>query len=158
MLPKVFIIILNWNNWVDTKDCLESLKTNGYQNCEVVVVDNGSDEKPEITNPKIKVIYNKENLGFSGGNNVGIKYALENGADYVLILNNDTIASDDFLVKLVEAGESDKKIGFLGPKIYFAASNPSEVEPPKGPFGGSTSERDSEGEQFWCAGGAVNWV
>ncbi|MEA2113337.1 MAG: glycosyltransferase family 2 protein [Patescibacteria group bacterium] len=136
MLPKVFIIILNWNNWTDTKECLKSLENNGYPNCEVVVVDNGSDKKQKITNPKIKVIYNKENLGFSGGNNIGIKYALKNNADYVLLLNNDTIVNGDFLEKLVKAGESDAKIGFLGPKIYFADAT----------------------KEIWFAGGEINWL
>jgi hypothetical protein len=136
MSPKVFIIILNWNNWPDTLECLESLKNNDYPNYQVVIVDNGSKEKPEAPSPDIKVIYNKENLGFSGGNNVGIKYALEQGADYVLLLNNDTIVSQDFLGKLVEVGESDGKIGLIGPKIYF-------YDQPK---------------RIWFAGGQVNWL
>ena len=147
MLPKVFIIILNWNNWADTEECLKSLENNDYPNCEVVVVDNGSDEKLEILDSKIKVIYNEENLGFSEGNNIGIRYALKNGADYVLLLNNDTIASDDFLGKLVEAGESNKKIGFLGPKIYSLAED-IKVRP---------SDLD-DNKQIWFAGGRVNWL
>lgn len=141
MSPKVFIIILNWNNWADTEECLKSLENNDYPNCDVVVVDNGSTEKFSIFNFQfsIKVIYNKENLGFSEGNNVGIRYALENGADYVLLLNNDTIASADFLEKLVLAGESDEKIGFLGPKIYFYGDG-------------------SRQSKIWFAGGEVNWL
>jgi len=135
MLPKVFIIILNWDNWTDTKDCLKSLENNGYPNYEVVVVDNGSTEKFEISDPKIKVIYNKENLGFSGGNNVGIKYALDNNADYVLLLNNDTIVNHNFLNKLVEIAEKDNKIGMVGPKIYFPDS-----------------------KKIWFAGGQINWL
>jgi len=96
MQPKIFVIILNWNNWPDVLECLESLKDNDYPNYQVVIVDNGSDQKPQTPNSDIKIIYNKENLGFSGGNNVGIKYALENNADYVLLLNDDTIVSKDF--------------------------------------------------------------
>lgn len=136
MLPKVFIIILNWNNWPDVLECLSSLKNNDYPNYQVVIIDNGSREKPQVSDSEIKIIYNKENLGFSGGNNVGIKYALEKGADYVLLLNNDTIVSRDFLTKLVEAGESNKKFGILGPKIYFA----------------------DQKEKIWFAGGQVNWL
>ncbi len=136
MLPKVFIIILNWNNWQDVLECLESLKNNDYPNYQVVIIDNGSKEKPQAPNPEIKIIYNKENLGFAGGNNVGIKYALEKGADYVLLLNNDTLVSQDFLSKLVETGESNKSFGLLGPKIYFA----------------------DQKEKIWFAGGKVNWL
>jgi len=136
MLPKVFILILNWNNWPDTLECVESIKNNDYPNFQVVIIDNGSTEQFSISNFQfsIKVIYNKENLGFAGGNNVGIKYALENGADYVLLLNNDTVVSRDFLRKLVEAGESDKKIGLLGSKIYFY----------------------DEPKRIWFAGGKIN--
>jgi len=136
MLPKVFIIILNWNNWPDVLECLSSLKNNDYPNYQVVIIDNGSREKPQMSDSEIKIIYNKENLGFSGGNNVGIKYALEKRADYILLLNNDTIVSRDFLNKLVEAGESNKKFGILGPKIYFA----------------------DQKEKIWFAGGRVNWL
>ena len=126
MEPKVFIIVLNWNNWSDTIGCLESLNKANYPNFEIVVVDNGSKEKMKIPvlqpgrySPKIKVFYNKKNLGFSGGNNIGINYALNQGADYALLLNNDTIVDNNFLNELIEAAEKDEKIGILGPKIYY---------------------------------------
>jgi len=135
MIPKVFIIIVNWNNWTDTLECLESLKNNDYLNYKVVIIDNGSKEKFQISDSKVKVIYNKENLGFSGGNNVGIKYALENKADYILLLNNDTIVSNNFLSKMVEIAEKDNKIGIVGPKIYFPDS-----------------------KKIWFAGGKINWL
>ncbi len=136
MLPKVYIIIINWNNWPDVVECLESLKNNDYPNYQVVIVDNGSKERPEAPSPDIKIIYNKENLGFSGGNNVGIKYALKQGADYVLLLNDDTIVVFDFLSRLVEVAESDDKIGMVGPKIYFYEDR----------------------NRIWSAGGKINWL
>ena len=136
MLPKVFIIIVNWNGKVDTLECLESLKNNDYPNYEVVIIDNGSKDKFSISDSKIKVIYNKENLGFSGGNNIGIKYALENEADYVLLLNNDTIVSKDFLSKLVDVAESNNSYGIIGPKIYHY----------------------EEKDKIWFAGGIINWL
>ena len=124
---KVFIILLNWNNWQETKECLESLEKLDYVNAEVVIVDNGSTNgdiakirefclipKPYALNP----IFNAENLGFSGGNNVGIKYALEHGADYVMLLNNDAVAAPDFLTHLMQAAESDARFGILGSRIY----------------------------------------
>ena len=136
MQPKVFIIILNWNNWPDVLECLESLKDNDYPNYQVVIVDNGSDQKPKVLNQDIKIIYNEKNLGFSGGNNVGIKYALEQNADYILLLNDDTIVSNDFLTKLVEIGESNESIGLIGPKIYF----------------------HNQSKKIWSAGGRINWL
>jgi hypothetical protein len=136
MMPKVFIIILNWNSWADTLECLDSLKDNDYPNYQVVIVDNGSKEKPQPLSPEIKVIYNKKNLGFSGGNNVGIRYAMDNGADYILLLNDDTIVSNSFLTKLVEVAESEKGIGMVGPKIYFY----------------------DEPKKIWFAGGKINWL
>jgi len=119
--PKVFIILLNWNNWHETRECLESLEKIDYSNFEIVLVDNGSNSS-DIENIKEAnmqhTLYNPNNLGFAGGNNVGIKYALERGADYVLLLNNDAIAAPDFLTELVNAGESDKSFGILGSRIY----------------------------------------
>ncbi len=135
-MPKVFIIILNWNRWPDSLECLDSLKNNDYQNYQIVIVDNGSKKKPELSDANIKFIYNQENLGFSGGNNVGIKYALEKGADYILLLNNDTVVSRNFLSKLVGAGEKDKNFGMIGPKIYF----------------------ENASKKIWSAGGKVNWL
>jgi hypothetical protein len=123
-MPKVFIIILNWNGKDDTIECLESLKKIDYPDYKIVVVDNGStDDSVEII-PKryfeqVAFIAAKKNFGFSGGNNIGIDYALKNGADYILLLNNDTIVEPDFLSELVQAAEENKKVGILGPKILF---------------------------------------
>ncbi|MFH1551503.1 MAG: glycosyltransferase family 2 protein [bacterium] len=136
MYPKVFIILLNWNSWSDTLECLESLKNNDYPNYKVVIVDNDSKRKPQTHDSKIKIIYNNKNLGFSGGNNVGIKYALENGADYILLLNNDTIVSKNFLSEMIEVGESNKKFGLIGSKIYFY----------------------SDTKKIWFAGGQVHLI
>ena len=135
MFPKVFVIIVNWNGRDDTLECLESLKNNDYPNYEVVIIDNGSKDKFLISDSEVKIIYNRKNLGFSGGNNVGIKYALKNKADYVLLLNNDTIVSTDFLSKMVEVAENDNKIGIVGSKIYFPNSS-----------------------KIWFAGGKINWL
>lgn len=118
--PKVFILILHYGEQEDTLECLNSLKRLDYPNFEVLAVDNDPNHRLGNLNFSYKItkLTNKENLGFSGGNNTGIKYALDNGADYVLLLNNDTIIEPEFLKKLVEAGEKDEKIGILGPIIY----------------------------------------
>ena len=122
---KVFIILLNWNNWNETRECLASLRKVTYDNFEVIVVDNGSEEEERekirsvhTTYSIQHTIYSDTNLGFAGGNNVGIRYALERGADYIMLLNNDAIAAPDFLTELVEAAESDPSYGILGSKIY----------------------------------------
>jgi GT2 family glycosyltransferase len=128
---KVSIIILNWNRLKDTIECLESVRKMDYPNYEVILVDNGStDDSPEKLKglfPEVILIQNKENLGFTGGNNIGMKRALKNGADYVWLLNNDTVVEPDTLNKLVDAGESNPKIGLLSPVIYHH-SDPSKIQ------------------------------
>ena len=125
--PKVTIIILNWNGKEDTIECLESLKHITYPNYEILLVDNGStDGSVECFReryPGMEIIENGENLGFAEGNNVGIRKAMDEGADYVLLLNNDTVVDPEFLGELVTVGESDPKAGIVGPKIYFYNSD-----------------------------------
>ena len=185
--PKAAIIILNWNGWKDTIECLESVFRSTYSNYQVIVIDGGSTDSsmekikdwangkqinliPESTyplyhlsHPPIKkpipfVFYNREeaekggdfkkedkiisnwknkndklfpqcpliliktskNLGYAGGNNVGMRYVLKkNNYKYVWILNNDIVIEEDTLTEIVKLAENNKKIGILGPKIYF---------------------------------------
>jgi len=122
--PKVVIIILNWNGCKDTIESLESLKKITYPNYEVIVIDNGSEgNDADILREKykdyIKIIKNKENLGFTGGNNIGIKYAMNNGADFIMLLNNDVVVDKRFLEPLIEIAENNFKVGIVGPTIYF---------------------------------------
>jgi len=120
--PKVYVVILNWNGKDDTVECLNSLKKLSYPNFRVIVVDNastdGSQELIKRTRPDVELIENSANLGCGGGNNVGIREALKKGADYVFLLNNDTIVDSNLLSILVEVGESSPQIGIIGPKIY----------------------------------------
>lgn len=121
--PLVSIIILNWNRKDDTIACLQSIEKVSYPDFEVILVDNASSdgtiEAVKQKFPLVKVISNPENLRFAGGNNVGINYALENEADYILLLNNDTVVDPDFVSELMRAAESDGGIGMVGPKIYY---------------------------------------
>lgn len=121
--PRVSIIILNWNSYEVTLDCLLSLRKIDYPNFEIVLVDNGSvdgsAEKLLANAPEIRLIRNATNLGFAGGCNVGIRDALHRGTDYVLLLNNDTIVAPDFLSQMVSFTESDEKIGAVSPKVLF---------------------------------------
>ncbi len=123
MLPKVCIVILNWNAWEATRDCLRSLEEIDYSNVEIIVVDNassdGSVEQFKLRFPHIPIIKNSTNLGFAGGNNVGIRKALRERAEYVLLLNNDTTVSRSFLRAMVDAAEEDLTVGITNPKIYY---------------------------------------
>jgi GT2 family glycosyltransferase len=120
---KVFIIILNWNGKEDTLECLESVRSVDYSNFDTIVVDNGSSDESvkAIRNeyPAVNVIEIGKNLGYAGGNNVGIRYALKNGADYILILNNDTIVDPQLLKALINAALQIHQPGILSPKIYY---------------------------------------
>jgi len=102
---KLFILVLNLNGKKETLECLSSLQK-AKVNANIVVIDNGSTDNSvrEIKKqfPKIKIIENKKNLGFAGGNNVGIRYALKNGAEDVILLNNDTIVASGSIESLVK--------------------------------------------------------
>ena len=118
--PHVAIVILNWNGKEDVLRCLSTLPRIRYSNWSATVVDNasfdGSVEAIRQRFPWQRVLVMEKNLGFCGGNNRGIADALERGADYVLLLNNDTELHPELLTKLVEVAESDPRIGAVGAK------------------------------------------
>lgn len=121
--PKVYIIILNWNSLVDTEECLSSLEQSMYRNVQIVVVDNGSegDSHEVITSrhPQVKLIKNPKNEGFCGGNNIGIRFALERDAEYIWLLNNDCVVENDTLAKLVQRAEASASTGMVSPVVYY---------------------------------------
>ena len=121
--PNVEIIILTWNGKEDTLECLNSLQKVRYDNIGITVVDNAStDDTSELIAaefPSVKLIKNSTNLMYAGGNNVAIKEALNGEAEYILILNNDTILHEDFLTFLVETISSEVEIGIVVPKINY---------------------------------------
>jgi GT2 family glycosyltransferase len=135
----VMVIVLNWNGLTDTLDCLTSLREVDYPAYEIVVVDNGSSDGsvPVIHErfPAVTVLENEANLGFTGGNNVGLRYALMQGADHALLLNNDTLVAPDFLRLLVDGVEADPLVGIAGPTIYY----------------------HEQSDVIWSAGGAIDW-
>ena len=101
----VYIVLLNYNSIKHTRECIESLLRLDYRNFQIIVVDNHSkDAIDDISNSyeNIVLIKNKANLGFAGGNNIGIKYALNHGADYIMLLNNDTVVEPEFLSVMVD--------------------------------------------------------
>jgi len=152
-MKRVFVVVLHYKGKQFTHQCLLSLeKTRVAEfSLKVVVVDNNSPES--ITDLKKEFsdnifIKNKKNLGFAEGNNVGIRYALKHGADYITLLNNDTIVEPQMIVQLIKSAESDKKIGILGPKIYFA---------PGYEFHKERYKPDEQGKVIWYAGGSMDW-
>ena len=122
-IPKVFIIILNWNRLEDTLECITSVSLLNYPNYKIILVDNGSIEGSiDVIREKyddIVLIKNRENLGYAEGNNVGIRYALSNDADYIWLLNNDTVVDQNALGAMVDIGEKLPECGILGSKIYY---------------------------------------
>ena len=124
--PKVSIIIVNWNGFDDTAECLESLQKITYKNYDVIVVDNASEGNDvqmleEKFGNYIDVLRNNVNYGFGGGCNSGIRYVLTKcnpKPKYILIMNNDIVVDPLFLDELIKVVESDERIGIVGPKIY----------------------------------------
>jgi GT2 family glycosyltransferase len=117
----VYIIILNWNGLKDTLECVGSCLKLDYPIFEIVIVDNGSDDGSENilreSFPSIRLIQTGANLGYAGGNNAGIRHALEGGADYIWLLNNDTTVDANALTELVKIAETNPSIGMVGSKI-----------------------------------------
>jgi len=125
--PKVSFVVLNWNGFEDTVECLESLQKIAYKNYEIVVVDNGSDGDDAVIlqtrfGASIYVVVNDNNYGAAEGYNSGLRYILANlqpRPDYIVVMNNDLIVDGHFLSELVNVAEADKDIGIVGPKIYY---------------------------------------
>jgi len=174
--PKVDIIVLNWNGWQATLECLESLFKIDYPNYRIIIIDNASDDgsverikqwaekcvefdreaKPlvtieydretaeqggkkdlekmiEILTPHAGfiIIRNEKNFGFSRGNNVGIRYALARGADYILLLNNDTVVTKQFLTELIKFSEESGKFSAASPlPLDYKNANPQQWQSP----------------------------
>lgn len=137
--PLVYCVILNLDGRDVLVETLETVERMAYPNSRMVVVDNGSrDGSQDMVRSRfaaVTLIENGENLGFGGGNNVGLQYALDQGADWVFLLNNDITVAPDLLTELMAVAPSDGKIGILGPKIYY----------------------HSEPEKIWYTGGNINY-
>jgi GT2 family glycosyltransferase len=126
--PLISIVVLNWNGAADTLACLDSLAALTYPNFNVVVVDNGSSDdslaglRPYTAPYPLTLLETGRNLGYAGGNNVGMRYALKHGADFVLVLNNDTTVAPDLLERLLESAQRNPDAGVFSARImYFDA-------------------------------------
>ncbi|GMQ79560.1 MAG: glycosyltransferase family 2 protein [Anaerolineae bacterium] len=120
--PFVVIVILNTNRRRDTLECLASIHQNTYNNHKSIVLDNnstdGSVEAIQERFPSAQIIRLVENLGYAGNNNIGIEAAIAQGAEWVFVLNEDTILDPECLTQLVRVGLSDDQIGIVGPMVY----------------------------------------
>lgn len=142
--PKISIIILTFNSGKYIFDCLKSVYKSSYQNYEVIVVDNGSKDKSVdlVKNNfhDVKLVLNEKNLGFTGGNNIGVKHVT---GEIVFLLNDDTVIDKDLLKNLVRELVSSDNIGVIGPKIFYMPASPAGRDEPK---------------KIWFGGGMINWV
>lgn len=137
-VPLVYVVTLTWNQAADTLECLASLQQMTYPNFRLVVVDNGSHdgtvEAVRVRFPQAELLVNADNLGFSGGFNVGLRWALAAGADWVLMINNDTYVAPDLLAELM-VHSTTPGVTMLAPKIYSA----------------------EEQQRIWSVGGDRSW-
>jgi len=121
--PFVEILMLNWNGRENTLECLHSVIKTDYGKFHITVIDNdskdGSIEAISNQFPDVNVIRNPRNLGYAEGYNVGLRYALAKGADYTLVMNNDTLLDPGAVSALVDVAESDDKIGIVSGKVYY---------------------------------------
>lgn len=138
--PRVTIILVNYNNYNDTIECIKSLDTVNYPSFNVLVVDNHSPNDSILKlktyeGNKIHIVDSGKNGGFAFGNNVGIELALKNGADYVLLLNNDTLVTPQFLNELMECFLQKTNVGIATCRIMY----------------------NSERTKVWYSGGDIDW-
>jgi GT2 family glycosyltransferase len=139
--PRIFTIVLNYRDTDDTLRCIRSLRESSYRWQFVVVVDNGSDDRSAAILreglPATMLITSEENLGYAGGNNLGIRHALKRGADYVWILNPDTEVQPETLERMVRTMTRYPEIGIAGGRVL------------NGRNGGKT---------IWFNGGRIDWT
>jgi GT2 family glycosyltransferase len=149
---QVFVVIVNWNGKNDTLECVLSLQKVVKNNIDlhIIIVDNGSsDDSVKVIHakfPEVTVLETGKNLGFTGGNNVGITYALEHNADFIWLLNNDTLVDKNVLSCI--SVFQDSKVGACGSKIYFA---------PGHEYHANRYSKSDLGHVIWYAGGLVDW-
>jgi len=129
--PKVAIVVISWNSLDDVVGCLKSVHQMDYPNYEIVIVDNAStDGSPETIKQLFLdsiLLQNKRNLGSTGGNNAGLRYAVKNGFQYVLQLNADVVLEVNTLTDLVSKAEKNPRLGLLSPALHYYNS-PKKVQ------------------------------
>lgn len=122
MSVKIFCLVLNYRHFLDTEKCLASLfRSDAPKGTNYLIIDNSPDNLSaryfKVNLPRIKVIKNADNFGFAKGNNVGIRYALKQGATHILIINPDVVVGKRFFKPLLSNLTKDKKAGIAAPAI-----------------------------------------
>jgi GT2 family glycosyltransferase len=129
--PLVGCVIVNWNGWRDTVTCLDALRSIEYSRLFVVVVDNGSSDdsvaRIQAAHPAVRLVQTGKNLGFSGGNNAGIREVMRQEVKYVWLLNNDTQPAPGALRELVRTAEADFRLGAVGSVLHYAEA-PQKIQ------------------------------
>ncbi len=153
-MKKIFIVTINYNSEKETHDCIASLKKLVVKDVglQIVIVDNASKIPFTLTSLEKKdssshVLRSETNLGFTGGNNLGISFALSHNADYILLINNDTIVEKQMLEFLISSIEKEN-VGLAVPKIYFAKGHEFHLDRYK---------KEELGKVIWFAGGDIDW-
>lgn len=154
-MDHLSIVIVHYNTPKETRDCLKSLaaiKSTGFK-YNVIVVDNGSKEAlslpQDVLQNHVELVRSESNLGFTGGNNLGIRYALDTyQSDYIVLLNSDTTVDPVFLVELYKHARNHPKQGMICPKIYFSKGKE---------FHKQSYKPDDKGTVLWYAGGSIDW-
>ncbi len=150
-MKLVYSIVLNWNQPDLTKETLLSLSkqiVSGFEH-RILLVENGSDKKTDLSGVTYEVLLLDQNYGFAKGNNMGIRKALESGADYVFVVNNDVELARDAVHHLFNFMESSKDAGAASPLIYFAKGYE---------FHKSRYKESQKGKVIWAAGGKIDWL
>lgn len=137
--PRVVIVALNYNQYALTRDMLESLRKNRFENTQVILVDNhssdGSAAKLRQEFPEAEIHEPGKNLGCAGGRNYGAKVALEKDADYVFFVDNDMFVAEDCIPRMVKHMERNPNIGIIGPRVMC----------------------HPETEEIWALGTTIDW-
>lgn len=128
--PYVYIVILNWNGWEDSHACIQSVRKSEYSNYKIILVDNASTDESvrnfiDLGYSEILAI-SDENLGFAGGCNIGIKAAIKDGADFIWLLNNDTLVEPQTLYEMIKTA-CKNSFAATG-SVIFEMDNPSKVQ------------------------------
>lgn len=152
LMKKIALILVHYNNDKDTNECLDSLaRLKTKHQLEIVVVDNNSQTefKPKKSQLCVHSLKSATNLGFTGGNNLGMQYALKNiKPDYFLLLNTDTLVEPNFMDELVKFAERQSRVGIVSPKIYFAKGYE---------YHQNSYDQKDKGNVLWFAGGSIDW-
>lgn len=124
VIPTAYVVILNWNGKEDTVQCVRSILAQRGCDVKIIIVDNGSTDDSvsafeEEWGHKVTIIDHPTNVGFAAGMNLGIRHALDMDAEWILVLNNDTVAEVDMLAQLMESAQNHPQIGILSPAIYY---------------------------------------